>query len=78
VSLEAHQRIVAQLTRECGGNVHDRCFVNVTSGSFERETHRVNPHSGSYNDDPTYVAFRAEGSERRTRGSWHLFNAAIN
>jgi hypothetical protein len=36
--------------------VHDRRFVNVTSGSFERETHGINPHSGAYNNDPIYAA----------------------
>jgi hypothetical protein len=31
--------IIAHMTRECGGNVHDRLVVEVTSGSFEKETH---------------------------------------
>jgi hypothetical protein len=30
--------IIAHLTRECGGNVHDRNIVAVTCGSFEKET----------------------------------------
>jgi hypothetical protein len=30
--------IIARLTRECGGNVHGRHVVDVTSGSFEKET----------------------------------------
>jgi hypothetical protein len=30
--------IVAHLTRECGGNVQGRHVVEVTSGSFEKET----------------------------------------
>jgi hypothetical protein len=28
--------VIAHLTRECGGNVHDRDVVDVTSGSFEK------------------------------------------
>jgi hypothetical protein len=32
--------IIAHLTRECGGNVHDREVVDVTSGSFDKETLR--------------------------------------
>jgi hypothetical protein len=31
--------IIAHLTRECGGNVHDGDVVDVTCGSFEKETH---------------------------------------
>jgi hypothetical protein len=64
--LEAPQRIVAQLTRKCGRNVHDRRFVNVTSESFERETHRVNPHLGTYNDDLTYAAKNVADLESET------------
>jgi hypothetical protein len=43
--------IIAHLTRECGGNVHDRKVIEVTSGSFEKETQGANPHSGAYNND---------------------------
>jgi hypothetical protein len=40
--------IIAHLTRECGGNVHDRHVVDVTYGLFEKETDGANPHSGAY------------------------------
>jgi hypothetical protein len=36
--------ISAHLTRECGGNVHDRHVVDVTCGSFEKETMGANPY----------------------------------
>jgi hypothetical protein len=39
--------MIAHLTRECSGNVHDRHVVDVTPRSFEKETGRVNPHSGA-------------------------------
>jgi hypothetical protein len=55
--------IIAHLTRECGGNVHDRHIVNVTSGSFEKETVGANPHSGAYNDDPKFAAKNAADLE---------------
>jgi hypothetical protein len=42
--------IIAHLTRECGGNVDDRHVVEITSGSFEKETYGANPHSGAYNN----------------------------
>jgi hypothetical protein len=29
--------IIAHLTRECGGNVHDHHVADITSGSFEKE-----------------------------------------
>jgi hypothetical protein len=38
--VDAPHGIVAHLTRECGGNVHDRHAVDVTSGPFEKETYR--------------------------------------
>jgi hypothetical protein len=38
--------IIAHLTKECGGNVHDCQVVDVTCGSFEKETEGANPHSG--------------------------------
>jgi hypothetical protein len=43
-------RIIAHLTRECGGNVHDRHVVAVTCGSSEKETHGANAHSGAYDN----------------------------
>jgi hypothetical protein len=48
--------IIAYLTRECGGNVHDRHVVEVTCGSFEKETQGANPHSGAFGNDPRYAA----------------------
>jgi hypothetical protein len=51
--------IIAHLTRECGGNVHDRNVIEVTSGSFEKETRGANPHSGVIDNDPEYAAKNA-------------------
>jgi hypothetical protein len=55
--------IIAHLTRECGGNVHDLHVVEVTSGSFEKETYGANPHSGAYNNDPGNAAKNAADLE---------------
>jgi hypothetical protein len=41
-------RIIAHLTRECGGNVQDRRIVDVTSACFENETYGANP---SYSEE---------------------------
>jgi hypothetical protein len=38
VEIDVPDGIIAHLTRECGGNVHDRRVVDVTCGSFEKET----------------------------------------
>jgi hypothetical protein len=43
--------IIAHLTRECGGNVHDRQIVDITRGSFEKETYGTNPPSRAYDND---------------------------
>jgi hypothetical protein len=48
VEIDVPDGIIANLTRECSGNVHDRHVVDVTSGSFEKETYGANPHSGAY------------------------------
>jgi hypothetical protein len=48
--------IIAHLTRECGGNVHDGHVVDVTSGSFEQESYGANPHSGACDNHPLYAA----------------------
>jgi hypothetical protein len=55
--------IIAHLTREYGGNVHDRHVVDITSGSFEKETNGANPHSGAYKNDPDYAAKNATDLE---------------
>jgi predicted nucleic acid-binding protein len=56
--------IIAHLTRECGGNVHDSQVVDVTSGSFEKETLGTNPHSGAWSDHPILL--------RRMQLIWEL------
>jgi hypothetical protein len=80
--------IIAHLTRECGGNVHDRHVVDITSGSFEKETQGANPHSGAYNNNPYYAAKNAVDLEtssvfgsayrlsniRHTRNNWICYD----
>jgi hypothetical protein len=56
--------IIAHLTKDCGGNVHDAKVVDVTRGSFEMETVGVNPHSGAFKNDPDFVATRHQGNIR--------------
>jgi hypothetical protein len=63
--------IIAHLTRECRGNVHDHNVVDVTSGSFEKETHGANPHSGAYHNDPDCAATNAADLE-----SYSCFHSA--
>jgi predicted nucleic acid-binding Zn-ribbon protein len=82
--------IIAHLTKACGGNVHDRHIVDVTSGSFEKETVGANPHSGAYGNNPKYGAKNAADFEtdsvfysayrpkeediQRTRNNWMCYN----
>jgi hypothetical protein len=51
--------------------VHDRHLVEVTSGSFERETQGANPHSGAYNNRPENAAKNAADLETDS----HFFSA---
>jgi hypothetical protein len=86
VEIDVPDGIIAHLTRECGGNVHDHHVVEVTSGSFEKVTHGANPHSGAYDNkaecaakntvdletDSLFVsAYRDEkGDIPHTRSNW--------
>jgi hypothetical protein len=55
--------IIAYLTRICDGNVHDRHIVDVTCGSFEKETRGAHSHSGAYGNRAEYAAKNAAEME---------------
>jgi hypothetical protein len=63
VEIDVPEGIIAHLTRECGGNVHDRNVIEVTSGSFEKETVGANPDSGAYGNHPNSAAKNATDLE---------------
>jgi serine/threonine protein kinase len=56
IEINVPDGIIAHLTRQYGGNVHDRHVVDVTSWSLEKETHGANPHSGVCYNDPRNAA----------------------
>jgi hypothetical protein len=55
--------VIAHLTREYCGNVPHDHVVEVTSGSFEKETHGADPYSGAYDNDPRNAAKNAADLE---------------
>jgi hypothetical protein len=63
VEIDVRDGIIAHLTRECSGNVHDCHVVEVTCRSFDKETHGANPHSGAYDNDPMWVGKNAADLE---------------
>jgi hypothetical protein len=63
VEIDVPDGIIAPLTREYGGNVHDRRVVEITSGSFKEETHGANPHSAAYYNNPYFAAKNAADLE---------------
>jgi hypothetical protein len=63
VEIDVPDGIIAHLTRECGGNVHDRHVVNVTCGSFEDETIGASPYSGALHNAPIFAAKNATEME---------------
>jgi regulator of replication initiation timing len=67
VEIDVPDGIIAHLTRECGGNVHDHHVVDVTAGSFEKEDHGASPHSGVYNNNPYWPAKNAADLETDSR-----------
>jgi hypothetical protein len=71
--------MIAHLTRECGGNVHDRHVVDVTCGSFEKVTQGAN--SGAKNaadletDSNFHSAYRNSSEDiPHTRNNWVCYN----
>jgi predicted nucleic acid-binding Zn-ribbon protein len=63
VEIDVPDGIIAYLTRKCGGNVHDRHVVEVSSGSFEKEIHGANPYSGAWNNGRYHAAKNATDLE---------------
>jgi hypothetical protein len=57
INIDVPDGMIAHLTRECGGNVHDCKVVDVTSGSFEKEIY------GAYNNEPMLAAKNAADLE---------------
>jgi hypothetical protein len=55
--------IIAHLTRECRGNVHNGDVVEATCGSFQKETIGANPYSGACDSKPYYAAKNAADLE---------------
>jgi hypothetical protein len=59
--------IIAHLTRQWGGNVHDRHVADITPGSFQKETVGANPHSGAYGNNLDCAAKNAADLESDSR-----------
>jgi hypothetical protein len=73
--------IIAHLTKECGGNVHDYGIVEVTSGSFEYTTRRPNGCRPAQCvadlevDSTFYSAYRRRNEEiPHTRNNWICYD----
>jgi hypothetical protein len=71
MEIDVPDGIIAHLTKECGGNVHDSHVVDVTSGSFEKEIRGAHPHSGAYDNRPMHSGKNAADLETRS-----LFHSA--
>jgi uncharacterized protein YoxC len=73
VEIDVPDGIIAHLTTECGGNVHDRKIVDVTCGSFERETYGANRGATNavdlYTDSLSFQLFAKSKKIFRTRGT---------
>jgi hypothetical protein len=74
-SFDVPDGIITHVTRECGGNVHERHLVDVTSGSLEKET--KGPFYGAKNaadletDSLFGSAFRDDSEDiPDTRNNW--------
>jgi hypothetical protein len=56
MKIDVPDGIIAHLSRECGGDVHDCSIIDVTCGSFETETQGASPFSGAYYNFPWNAA----------------------
>jgi hypothetical protein len=73
--------IVAYLARQCGGNVHDRGVVEVTSGSFDKTTRTPSGWrpakcvTDMETDSTFYSAYRRKEEDiRHTRNNWICYD----
>jgi hypothetical protein len=85
VEIDVPEGIIAHLTRECGGNVHDCNVVIVTGGSFEREPYspelsgggRTRKNIVAMEDDNLFqMSFRDSRWEHipHTKNSWICYD----
>jgi hypothetical protein len=58
--------IIAHLTRECGGKVHDAKVVDIASESFGKESIGGNPHSEPFDNNPRDGAKNAADLEAQS------------
>jgi hypothetical protein len=65
--------IIAHLTKECGGNVHDHHVVEATCGSFEEGTLWAGRHSGAYSNHPMCV-YAYSDVEINSRINWMCYD----
>jgi hypothetical protein len=56
VEIDVPDRIIAHLTMECGGNIHDHHVGAVACGSFEKESQGANPHLEAYDNRADFAA----------------------
>jgi hypothetical protein len=54
VDIDVTDGIIECLTKACGGNVHKPRVVDITSGSFGKETYRASLGSGVFNSRATW------------------------
>jgi hypothetical protein len=69
--------IIAHLTRECGGNVHEQNVIEVTSGSFETETNGSDCFLENIVDlesDPSFRTKWRSGDIPHTRNNWVCYD----
>jgi hypothetical protein len=71
--------IIAHLTRECGGNVHEHQVVDVTSASFEKETQSATTTAENAADlrDTSYFYSSFRNKEEHiphTRNNWLCYD----
>jgi hypothetical protein len=79
VEIDVPDGIIAHLTRKCGGNVHDRRVVDVTSGSFEKETEsasNVARNAADLENVPIFQSAYRDSSENipHTPNNWICYN----
>jgi hypothetical protein len=76
VEIDVPDGIIAHLTRECGGNVHDSHVVDVTCGSFRKEAEWTNPNSRAYGSRAQWAAKNA--ADLGANSFFHSANCCYN
>jgi hypothetical protein len=75
MTIDVPDGIIAHLTRQCGGNVHERKVVEVTSSKpYNDDARRTAQNVADFEVDSTFDSGCVAGYIRHTRNNWVCYD----